>query len=312
MDRRTFVKTAAASLAATTGLKVAQVGAQSLSGAQSFTVGSAKVTALSDGFLSIDANAMIGITPEEFAEQLAKAFLPGPAHPTGVNAYLVETGDRRVLIDVGTGTAFGPTLGQLSASMQAHGIDPASVDTVVATHLHPDHIGGVVGEAGNPFTAARLVVHPADIDFWGSDEIKAMAPAEFQPFFDMARGAVASFGERVETLEDGAEIAPGLTLTHLPGHTMGHSGVRVDSDGAQLMIFGDIVHVPPVQFAMPDVTIGFDTDQDMARETRLRTLDMLATDQMMVAGAHIGFPGMGHLVRHGQGYHFVPARWQYS
>jgi len=148
MDRRRFMKTAAASLAATTGIQVVQLGAQSLSGAQSFTLGSAKITALSDGFLNIDAGALTGITPEEFADQMAKAFLPGPAHPTGVNAFLVEIGDRRVLVDAGTGTAFGPTLGQLAASMSAHGIDPASIDTVMATHLHPDHIGGVL--AGEP------------------------------------------------------------------------------------------------------------------------------------------------------------------
>ncbi|NRB35078.1 MAG: MBL fold metallo-hydrolase [Rhodobacteraceae bacterium] len=312
MDRREFLKSASAALAATTGLQVVQLNAQSLSGAQSFTIGDIKITALLDGFLPIEASAMFGITPEEFAAQLQTAFLSGPAHPTGVNAFLIETGDRRVLVDAGTGAAFGPTLGQLSESLSAHGIDPASIDTVFATHLHPDHIGGILTEAGNPFSEAGLMVHPADIDFWNNDEFKAAAPAEFQGFFDMARGAVAAFGDKVQSVEDGAEIAPGLTLMHLPGHTMGHSGLMLESNGAQLLIAGDVVHVPPVQFAMPAVTIGFDTDQDMARQTRMRVFDMVSSDAVPIAGAHIGFPGLGHLVAEGDGYRFEPMLWQFG
>lgn len=312
MDRRTFIKTSAAALAATTGLRVSQVGAQSLSGAQSFTIGAVKVTALSDGFLPIGPEALSGVTPEEFASDLAAAFMAGPAHQTGVNAFLVESGDQKILVDAGTGAAFGPTLGHLGDSMAALGIDPASVTNVFATHLHPDHIGGLAGEGGAPFANAGLMVHQADMDFWTNDDIRGQAPEAMQGFFDMAKGVLSAAGDRVTVIADGTSVGGGLTAMHLPGHTPGHSGMMIDSDGAQLLIAGDILHVPPVQFARPEVTIGFDVDQDTARATRMKTLDMAAMDGLMIAGSHIGFPGLGHVEKSGSGYSFTPATWQYS
>ena len=318
MHRRSFLATSAfAALGAATGLRFAPVLAQDgsargIATAQSFNIGAAKVTALSDGFLPITPDALIGVTPEEFAALLEAAHLPGDAHPTGVNAYLVEVGDAKVLIDTGTGSAMGPGLGQLAGNMAALGIDPAGIETVVATHLHPDHVGGVLVDGGNPFTAAGLKVHSADLDFWTGGEVRKQAPAEAQGFFDMAEGAVAAFGERVETFGDGADLGHGMTAMHLPGHTVGHSGVMLESEGDALLIWGDILHVPPVQLAMPQVTIGFDTDQPLAAETRGKLLDQVATDGTRIAGMHIGFPGIGWIEKRAEGYGFTPAPFPYG
>ncbi|MBS8225965.1 MBL fold metallo-hydrolase [Vannielia litorea] len=318
MDRRRFLATSTfAALGATTGLRFSPVMAQDgspmgVAAARSFPIGGATVTALSDGFLPITPEALIGVTPEEFASLLEAAHLPGEAHPTGVNAYLVEAGGTRVLIDTGTGTAMGPGLGQLAANMAALGIDPASIETIVATHLHPDHVGGALTDAGNPFSKAGLKVHAADLDFWTGGEVRKQAPAEAQGFFDIAENAVAGFGERVETFEDGADLGHGMTAMHLPGHTVGHSGVMLESEGDALLIWGDIVHVPPVQFAMPEVTIGFDTDQPQAAATRAALLDQVATDGTRVAGMHIGFPGIGWVEKRSEGYGFTPAPFPYG
>jgi len=115
-------------------------------------------------------------------------------------------------------------------------IDPAGIDTVVFTHLHGDHIVVTVSSGGNPFTNATLRVAQADIDFWTSEEIQPQAPDAFKSAFDLPRTALVEFGERVEALEGEARIVPGLTTAPLPGHAVGHSGLRLESGGAQLLI----------------------------------------------------------------------------
>ncbi|MCV6585502.1 MAG: MBL fold metallo-hydrolase [Marinibacterium sp.] len=294
------------------GWRVAPAGAEGLVAARQYAVGDATVTVLSDGFISIGPDMLFGITPEDFAMMLEAAHLDPASFPAAVNAFLIDSGDRRILVDAGTGTSFGPTLGKLPSVMAALGIDPASIDTVVFTHLHPDHVGGVLAEGGNPFANATLRVAQADVDFFTNEDIKAQAPDGFKPFFDMAAASLAAFGERVEPFDGVIDIAPGLTTMPMPGHTVGHSGLLLENDGGALLIAADVIHVPAVQLARPDVTIGFDTDQDVARATRQRVFDMAATDRLMIAGSHIALPGIGHLERAGDGYRFLPARHQYN
>lgn len=314
MDRRVFLAgTGIASGLAALGWNVAPLGAEGLVAARRYQVGSATVHVLSDGFISIGPEMLSGVTPEEFATLLDNAHIATDAHPSAVNAFLVEIGDRKILVDAGTGEIFGPTLGKLPSVMNALGFDPAAIDTVVFTHLHGDHIGGTVSPAGNPYLNATLRVASADIDFWTSEEIQAQAPDAFKAAFDLARSALDGFGERIEPF--GAEetaIAPGLSTMALPGHTVGHTGLMLESDGDVLLIAADIVHVPAVQLAMPAVTIGFDTDQDLARETRVKTMDMVAADRIMMGGSHISLPGLGYLETAGDGYRWTAARHQYG
>ena len=317
MHRRDFFATSALAATGVAGFRVAPVEAAGSAGtglvaAREFRIGEALVTALSDGFLPIDASVLIGIDDEGFASLLADAYLPGPAHLTGVNAYLVDHGGRLALIDAGTGSAFGDSLGHLVSTMTALGLDPASVDAVCATHLHPDHIGGILTEAGNPFTNATLHVNEADVAFWGDAAIKSKAPAEFQGFFDMATGAVAAFGDRLVPFTGDTDLGAGLAAMPLPGHTPGHTGFMLSSGDETLLFFGDIVHVGPVQFPRPEVTIGFDVDAEGAAATRARVFDMASADRLRVAGAHVSFPGVGFVEAANEGYRFVPQSWQYG
>lgn len=315
MKRRQFLASAAlAPVAATLPVRsaLADAHAAEVPLVQTRMVGSTRVTSISDGFLSIGGGTMVGISPDEFAAALQRAHITAEAHPTAVNAYLVETGEKRILVDTGTGAAFGPTGGHLAKNLAALGVDPASIDHVVATHLHPDHIGGAFVAGNNPFTGAELICAQEDMDFWTSADVKAQAPAEAAPFFDLASGAVASFGERLRTVSGEADLGNGLTAMPLPGHTPGHMGVMIESDGQAMLIWGDIVHVAPVQFAQPEVTIAFDVDRDLAAATRAKTLDMAATDGLMVAGAHIDFPGAGYVSKIGSGYRWEPAPFPYG
>ncbi|MEO1676990.1 MAG: MBL fold metallo-hydrolase [Pseudomonadota bacterium] len=272
-------------------------------------VGEATVWALCDGYLEIGPDLLQGVEAEDFDALLDTGFISARPHPSGVNAFLVESGGKRTLIDSGAGSTMGPTLGRVPAALDALGVALDSIDAVVATHLHPYHIGGL---AGMDLPGAGLIVAGADVDFWTAEATKAQAPADFHPFFDLATSVVSSFGDRVQTISGGTDVGPGLTAVSLPGHTPGHMGVMVESAGTQLLIWADIVHVAPVQLARPDVTIAFDGDPDAARATRLSLLDQVATDRTLVAGSHIAFPGCGHLERSGDGYRFVPMSYPYT
>jgi glyoxylase-like metal-dependent hydrolase (beta-lactamase superfamily II) len=278
-----------------------------------FNVGTIEVTAVSDGTLDLTPDIFPGAKqdPATAWRLLAQAALSDKAVPTFVNAYLVNTGDRLVLVDTGTGPTqgFGPNLGRLAKNLAAAGVDPASVDLVVATHLHPDHVGGLSPANAPAFPNAELVLAEPEYAFWSDEGVASRAPADFQPFFRLAREAVAPYARRTRRMNAG-EVAPGLTLEAAPGHTPGHSMVRVASGASQLLIWGDVVHMAALQFEKPDWSLAFDTDQGRAAETRKRVFDMAASDGLLVAGMHLPFPGLGRVTRRGEAYAFAPEPWQ--
>ncbi|MEM7722446.1 MAG: MBL fold metallo-hydrolase [Pseudomonadota bacterium] len=324
MERRAFLASGAAmTFALGSGLTVslrpvpafgqADQGLMQLAAAQRFRVGDLVVTALSDGFLALEPSQLSGIDEAGYAALAMDAFQrPEAAQITAVNAYAIDDGASITLIDAGTGPIFGPTLGQMGSSLSLAGIDPASVTRLVATHMHPDHVGGALIDGTVIFPNAELVSTVADQAFWTNTDIRNSVPADIQGFFDLASGVYSAYGDQVRLLEGEAPIASGLTFLPLPGHTPGHAGVMVESAGESLLVWGDIIHAPTVQFTRPEVTIAFDSDQDMAATTRARLMDQVVTDRMMVAGMHLSFPGIGHVDRSGEAFRFVPAPWTYS
>lgn len=310
IDRRTVLVSAAATLTLTA---IGRAGAATqVAGVYRRGIGDATVTALLDGYIPLDPGMLAGSDPETNARLLAEAFLANGPVETSINAYLVETGGRTVMIDGGAASAFGPTAGKLLESVRAAGIDPAAVDTFFTTHLHPDHIGILTSDGRPTFAGAELVMHADEHAFWTNTANFEGKDEQTQAFAGAAQAAIAPYADRIVLIEDGVSIAPGLTAMHLPGHTPGHTGLMLDQGGAQLLIWGDIVHVGPVQFARPAFTIPFDVDQPMAAATRARVLDMVATDRLEIAGSHIDFPSMGHVETAAEGYHFVPGRWDHN
>jgi glyoxylase-like metal-dependent hydrolase (beta-lactamase superfamily II) len=271
-------------------------------------VGDYEVTVLSDGGLTLDANLFAGDEPG--AEKLLKdAHLPKVGIPTPVNTWLINTGGKLVLVDSGGGKNFAPTLGRMPQNMAAAGVDPAMVDAVVITHPHPDHIPGILTADGKMlFPNATLHINADDHGFWTSDEIRGKAPAEFQGFFDMAKGAMKPYADagKLQTYKDGTEFAPGVTSVFTPGHTVGHSMVRVSSGKDEFLIWGDIVHCSALQFAHPERSVAFDTDAALALANRRKVLDMVATDRLLFSGAHLPFPAVGRATKSGTGYIYVP------
>lgn len=271
-------------------------------------VGVFEITALSDGNLPLELGLFAGDQPRA-EKMLNDAFLKKEAIHTPVNAWLVNTGAKLVLVDAGGGGGFAPTLGKLPTSLKGAGVDPAAVDMIVITHMHPDHIPGIVTADGKPaFPNAIVHVNGDEYGFWTSDEIRAKAPEQFQGFFDMAKAAIKPYADagKVQMTKDGSEIAPGVTSAAAPGHTVGHSMLRVSSGDSELLIWGDIVHCAALQFAEPERSIAFDADPALAIANRKKVMDMVATDRVLFGGSHLPFPGLGRAVKAASGYTYVP------
>jgi glyoxylase-like metal-dependent hydrolase (beta-lactamase superfamily II) len=269
-------------------------------------VGAHEVTVLSDGSLTLDAGLFAGDAAG--AEKLLRdAHLPTANIPTPLNTWLINTGGKLVLVDTGGGANFAPTVGRLPQNLAAAGVDPGAIDAVVITHPHPDHIPGLI-KADGSMLFPNAVVHGDDHAFWTSDEIRGKAPEEFRGFFDMAKAAIKPYAAagKLQMYKDGTDFAPGVTSMFLPGHTVGHSMVRVSSGSGDFLIFGDIVHNAALQFADPERSVAFDTDAALALKNRKKVFDMVTTDRLLFSGGHLPFPGVGRATKSGNGYVFVP------
>ncbi|WP_417330716.1 MBL fold metallo-hydrolase [Halomonas cupida] len=260
-------------------------------------LGSIEITALSDGTLPVPLESVFNnTTPEHVDAVLTSAFLDSPVE-LSVNAYLFNTGERLVLIDAGTGELLGTRLGHLVTNLQASGYEPAQVDDVILTHIHADHSGGLT-VAGEPvFPKALVHVNRRDADYWLEPDNLAAAPEETRQSF---REAVASLrpyvdAGRLRTFDDNASPIPGFGSILRSGHTPGHSSIVVESQGETFVAWGDIVHGDAVQFDEPSIAIDFDVDASAAVVARQQALVHAAEHGYWVAGAHLPFPGIGHV-----------------
>ena len=278
-------------------------------------IGDIEITGLLDGYLAFDQTTMLALTakasPEAVAPLNQKAFLPASGKMAlPINAYVLNTGDKLILVDAGSADKFGPTAGSVPAALAAAGIDPGAIDIIVLTHAHPDHAAGLItakGEARYP--NAELILTGDEAKFWADSSTRARLPDSQKGMVDIASAALKPYGARTRLIGNAADVAPGVSSYALPGHTPGHTGFRVASGAEQLLIFGDATAIPEWFFDQPDWSLAFDVDPATAVATRRKMLDMVAADRMLVAGMHMPFPGFGHVASEGKAYRFVPAPW---
>jgi glyoxylase-like metal-dependent hydrolase (beta-lactamase superfamily II) len=273
-------------------------------------VGDIVVTALSDGYLDGSIDVLKNITPDDARQILGDNFRP--ARRTPVNAFLVYSAGRLALIETGSGNYLLPTAGKLMENVKAAGVDPADIESVLLTHMHPDHSAGLgdMKTGKRYYPNAELVMHENEPKHWFDDAKMSAAPERAQRlYFQAGREQVLPYKDRWRLFKQG-EVFPGITAIPRHGHTPGHTTFLISSGNDQLLIWGDTVHVPEVQTARPEVCMEFDTDADAAAASRRKVFDMVATDKLRVTGMHLHFPGFAHLVRRGQGYQLIPDAWE--
>ncbi|HML53270.1 MAG TPA: MBL fold metallo-hydrolase [Solidesulfovibrio magneticus] len=317
MNRRQFFKQAA--LAATLlgnipGLAAAGQEAPRKTGAKPkqagyywFSVGDVDVLALSDGTLRSNAK-LLNDTPGQVDALLRQAHASVPAIAS-VNAYLIVLGDRRILIDAGTGDLLGPSLNKLPESLAAAGFMPGQITDILLTHIHADHSGGLTLQGRMVFPNATVHVSRAEKAFWLDPANVAKARDSHKPMFAQARKSLEPYAVvgRLAAFEAGQDVVPGITSRPSTGHTPGHTFYVLESQGQRLVFWGDTVHVAEAQFPCPELAIEYDIDPEAAVRARQQAMEEAAREGHLVAGAHIAFPGIGHVAKAGQGYQWIPA-----
>ena len=280
-------------------------------------VGALRVTALFDGVVALPRAQIAGLSADQVSNLLAHRYVPEgkPGLQTAVNAYLVQVGGRKVLVDAGTADCFGPGLGQVLGNMKAAGLAPEQVDDVLLTHAHPDHLCGVLGADGKPaYPNATLWVDSTEAAYWRSPEAEARTPKALSFVVGQTRRALDAYAAdgRLRTFSPGDGALPaGIQALATHGHTPGHSSYLIDGGNAQskLLVWGDLVHFHAVQFARPSASFEVDADRQQADASRRRMLQRAAAEGWWVAGAHLPFPGLGHVRTEGKNYAWVPAEY---
>jgi glyoxylase-like metal-dependent hydrolase (beta-lactamase superfamily II) len=269
-------------------------------------VGDIVVTALCDGYLEGGLEVLLNISAEEATDLLERAGRPARA---SINAFAIHSGGRIALVDTGAGSSVGPTAGRLPANPTAAGMAPYEIDTVLLTHMHPDHTPGLTDGARAPFFPnAELRMHEDEAAYWQDDAALSRAMRPNRSFFPAARAQLGAYRDRLRPVQPG-KVFPGVTWIPMAGHTPGHTGYLIASGDASLLIWGDIVHIQDVQIPRPDTAFFADVDSMAAAATRRRVLDMVATDRLLVGGMHIHFPGLARVVRDGTAFQLVPDAW---
>lgn len=266
------------------------------------TVGSFTVISLRDGEISLPSEVLLNLTKKEEISILESQ---EKACHTNFNAFLVQDNERTLLIDTGCRDLFGLSCGFLVQALEEVGITPSDITDLFLTHMHPDHIAGAIDAKGNAiFKNASLKVTENDFNFWMRDDFAEQRVNGIH-FANLAKAVFSAYGERCETLLPETDIISGVSVLDLPGHTPGHSGFRIDSLGSAFVHMGDILHVPNLQLANPDVSVVFDIDPEVALGTRKTVFDMICSDKILCSAGHVILPRFGYLEAIGSGYRFL-------
>jgi glyoxylase-like metal-dependent hydrolase (beta-lactamase superfamily II) len=281
---------------------------QAQAGYYRMQLGAFEITALSDGTLPIPTMTLLtNARPGEVEKLLGDAY-QSAAVDESINAFLVKADQRLILVDAGTGLLFGPTLDKLEASLKGAGVSPDQITDILITHIHTDHTGGLMDGTRMVFPNATVHMDKRELAFWLSPVNRERASAADKKYFDEALIKVKPYVDagKVQVFDGATELFPGIRSIASPGHTPGHSFYELQSQGEKLLFWGDLVHVADVQMPDPAVTIAFDVDPAQAARTRKKTFANAVTGRYWIAGAHMTFPGIGHLRSDAQGYRWAP------
>jgi glyoxylase-like metal-dependent hydrolase (beta-lactamase superfamily II) len=312
-------------------------------------IGDLEVTTLLDGYFLLEQQYLTGLSPDELTDGLNTARLdPAAALPLPIAVHLIRRGSNLILLDAGAGTSLGDTAGKFTQMLAAVGVAPphirpgsnlilldagagtslgdtagkftqmlaavgvapSDINQILISHMHPDHIGGMLQDNAVTFPNASVRIATAELEFWTNQENAASAPEALSSWFSLAGAVTAAYQDRIETFAGEADLGNGLSAMPTPGHTVGHTAYRVDAGKEQLLLWGDSTSLASLQFSHPDSGIAFDTDSAVAAVTRRRVLDMAVRDNLLVAATHLPFPGFGYADQRDDAYAWVPEEWK--
>lgn len=271
-------------------------------------VGNVEVLALSDGTapLAVNDGLLLNAKTGEVDRLLASYYQTSPVD-VSVTSYLFRLPGHVVLIDAGAGTLIGPTANKLPLGLAAAGLKREDITDIFLTHIHPDHIGGLLVDGKVAFPNATVHVNQKDVNYWFDPANAEKASSTTRPFFG-ATGVLKAYVDagKVKPFDDAVEFFPGMRSQPAYGHTPGHSFYVLESQGQRIVFWGDLVHITAVQFDDPEVAIGFDTDPTKARATRRAAFADAEKGGYLVAAPHLDYPGIGRLRREGNHYRWIP------
>jgi len=264
-------------------------------------LGDFEVTVLSDGINMLPATNLLHGDAARIEAALKRGFLPNVVE-TSHNSFLVNTGSKLLLVDAGAGSLLGPGAGQLVSNLRVAGYQPEQIDEIYLTHLHADHVGGLMTGHQLTFPNAIVRVNRRDTDYWLSEANMQAAPADARRFFQAAIASVTPYmrAGKLVLFDGDADLVAGVRAQAAYGHTPGHTMYMVESKGQRLLLWGDIVHVAAVQFDSPAVTIAYDVDVANAEREHWRQFADAADKGHLIGGAHMAFPGVGRVRRDGE------------
>lgn len=279
-----------------------------------FRIGDYLVTMVSDGQLSLPTPTLAANVPEATLRSYLKTIRHGgDMQRSHLNLTLIDTGEKVILVDAGAGPNFQEGAGRIEASLYAAGYSPEDITLIVITHGHPDHVWGILDDDGETprFPRAEYAINAAEWRFWTDENLVDRLPESRRPIALGARKSLTAVSARTTRANPDAEVAPGVRLFPVPGHTPGHSGVMVESAGERLLIVADALTHPYISFEQPDWHFAFDMDGEQAAETRKAILEMAASEDMRIALYHAPFPGVGRTARMNAAYRFIPENWDW-
>lgn len=257
-----------------------------------YEIGSFFITVLPEMQQKGSKDILIGAT-----DDMLKKYIPDGIYPTAINAFMVETPENTILIDAGLGM-------KLFTHLQTCEKKAEDIDIILLTHMHGDHIGGLLQEGKKSFPRATLYVSQAEYNYWMSDENMSAQPENRQQSFRHVREVMTAYKDNLhlfvpgETGDTGEELLPGVRTIAAYGHTPGHTAYLFDSNGEQLLVWGDLTHAMDIQTPCPQVAVTYDVDPVQAIESRQKVLKFVSENKIRIAGMHIEYPGIGNI--HGE------------
>jgi glyoxylase-like metal-dependent hydrolase (beta-lactamase superfamily II) len=284
-------------------------------GVYRFKVGAFEATVISDGPLVMgppQADVFVGLSKDDFVKALNENYLASDNLALEQNTLLLNTGDKLLLFDTGTGASkmMGPHSGKLLANLKAAGVEPKDIDAVILTHAHGDHCWGLMSDGGESnFPNAQIYMTQSDLEFW-TDEANGRGMDLMKAQIDGARKNLLPNRDRIVFVKDRQEVVPGVQAIATPGHTVGHMSYVITSQGKSICNGGDVGHHHIVSTQFPRLPFAYDTDGQQAVASRVKLFDMLAAERIPLLAYHFPWPGLGFVAKHGDAYRYFAAPMQ--